>query len=181
VEARETEAARARERPGKEQGQRSIAPLLLLLAAGLVAAALLALRVHLEPPTVPPYALVPAGASADAGGAALGPSDRFQLDIAPQVPVVGAVGARGFLMRGDEVRAWDPPFRVERDGTVRLDGEVQTLFAGVPPGPWDVAVAVGRPETLPTAPRDILHARDAAVTDADAAWRLVRERVFLGR
>jgi hypothetical protein len=169
------------ENPGKETSQRSVAPLLLLLAAGLVAAALLALRVRLEPPTVPPYALVPAGASGDAGGIiALGPSDRFELDIAPQVAVVGAVGARGFLMRGDEVRAWDPPFRVERDGTVRLDGDVQTLFAGVPPGAWDVAIAVGRPETLPTAPRDILHARDAGATDADAAWRLVRERVLLG-
>ena len=92
--------------------------------------------------------------------------------------MTGAVAARGFLLRGDEVQAWDPPFTVDRDGTIRLDGPVEALFAGVPPGPWDIAVAVGRPETLPTAPRDVLRARDAGA--GDAAWRLVREHVVLG-
>jgi len=168
------------ENPLKERSGRSVAPLLLLFAAGLVAAALLALRVRLEPPTVPAYTLVPKDLSADAGALVLAPSDRFHLDIKPQVAVVGAVGARGFLLQGTDVRAWDPPFTVERDGTVRLDGSVATIFAGVPAGPWDVAIAVGRPETLPTAPRDILRARDALPTDGDAAWRLLRERIVLG-
>jgi len=176
VNAGDTEAP-PRQKPEEEKSRRSIAPLLLLLVAGLVAAALLTLRIRLEPPTVPPYALsvVP-----DAGVVVLKRQDRFRVDIHPQVEVVGAVGARGFLLRGEDVRAWDPPFTVERDGTVRLDGAVDTLFAGVPPGAWEVAIAVGRPETLPTAPRDILRARDAGAADADAAWRLVRERIVLG-
>jgi hypothetical protein len=57
---------------------------------------------------------------------------------------------------------------------------VDALFAGVPAGPWEVAIAVGRPETLPTAPRDILRARDGGAAGADAAWRLVRQRIVLG-
>jgi hypothetical protein len=54
---------------------------------------------------------------------------------------------------------------------VRISGPVDSLFAGVPPGPWQVAVAVGRPETLPTAPRDVLRARDS--DGGTTAWRLV--------
>jgi len=177
VIARGTERLPPREKPEKDTSRRSIAPLLLLPAAGLVSATLLVLRVRLEPPTVPPYVLVP---TANAGSVVLGQSDRFHLDLQPQASLVGAVGARGFLLRGEDVRAWDPPFTVERDGTVRLDGAVATLFAGVPQGAWDVAIAVGRPETLPTAPRDILRARDAGAAGADAAWRLVRERIVLG-
>jgi len=128
----------------------------------------------MEPPTVPTYAL----AAGDGGALVLHAGERFRLVVEPEGIVTGAVAARGFLVRGDEVQAWDPPFTVDRDGSIRLDGPVDTLFAGVPPGSWDVAVAVGRPETLPTAPRDVLRARDAGA--ADAAWRLVREHVVLG-
>jgi hypothetical protein len=66
---------------------------------------------------------------------------------------------------------------VAGDGTVRIAGDVDTLFAGVPKGEWEVAVAVGRPETLPTAPNDVLRARDQH--EASVSWRLVRERVIL--
>jgi hypothetical protein len=175
----------ASEAPAKEGSRRSATPLLLLLAAGVVAAALLTLRVRLEPPTVPPYTLVATGDAGDGVVArsdrwVVGRSDRFHLDLEPQAAVTGAVAARGFLLRGEDVRAWDPPFTVERDGTVRLDGAVDALFAGVPAGPWEVAIAVGRPETLPTAPRDILRARDGGAPGADAAWRLVRQRIVLG-
>jgi hypothetical protein len=76
------------------------------------------------------------------------------------------------------VRAWDPPVDVLRDGTVRIAGASAEVFAGVPDGLWDVAVSVGRPETLPTAPRDILEARARDHGDA-AAWRLGVERVLL--
>jgi hypothetical protein len=167
----------------KEAGRRptrSPAALLLLPAAGLVTAVLLVLRVRLEPPTVPLYVLAPAttGDAERASDKVLGPSDPFHLALEPRAAVEGAVAARGFLLRGEDVRAWDPPFTVERDGTVRLDGTVETLFAGIPRGPWDIAIAVGRPETLPTAPRDILRARDAGA--GDAAWRLVRHAVVLG-
>jgi hypothetical protein len=147
-------------------------------AAILVTATLLVLRLRMEPPTVPSYAL--ANAEADGGAMVLRAGGRFRLAVEPSGMVTGAVGARGFLLRGDVVQAWDPPFTVDRDGSIHLDGPVETLFAGVAPGPWEVAVAVGRPETLPTAPRDVLRARDAGVGAGDAPWHLVREHVVLG-
>ena len=159
-----------------ETRRRSVVALLLIPAAILVTATLLLLRLRMEPPTVPGYAL----AAADGGPVVLRAGERFRLVVEPERRVIGAVAARGFLLRGDEVHAWDAPFTVDRDGSIRLDGPVDALFAGIAPGPWEVAVAVGRPETLPTAPRDVLRARDAEAGTGDAAWRLVREHVVLG-
>lgn len=167
--------------------------LALLPAAGIVAVGLVSLRLHFQPPTVPEFAL------ADAHEAqVLGKGDRFHLEIRPDATVEGAIAARGFLVRTEaevpmvdtkaapaakaspEVRAWTPQFAIGADGVVRLDGAVEDLFAGVPPGAWEVAVAVGRPETLPTAPKDILRARDPGEAPAGRlSWRLVRQRVFL--
>ena len=147
--------------------------LALVPAAAAVAVALVSLRLHFQPPSVPAFAV--AGAQPDAVPLAAG--GNFELELRPLGPVAGAIAARGFLLRGDTVRPWDPPFSVSRDGTVRIAGAVDTLFAGVPPGPWEVAVAVGRPETLPTAPSDILRARGEQ--PENAGWRLVRERVVL--
>lgn len=143
-----------------------------LAAAG--ALVLVQFRLHFEPPTVPPYALV----GGDGGESAIGPGEVFEVEVRPASHVEGAVGARAFLLRGAEVRPWDPPFDVTRDGAVRIRGLVDTLFAGVPPGPWDVAVAVGRPELLPTAPRDLLRARGHDAGPA-AGYRLVLARVRL--
>lgn len=158
---------------GEKKG-RSLVPVVVVSVAVLGAGALLLLRMRVEPPTVPPYAL----GEDDGGAAVLRAGQLFRMVAAPKGIVTGAVGARGFLVRGNEVRPWEPVFAVDRDGTIHVEGAVETLFAGVPPGPWDVAVAVGRPETLPTAPRDILLARDAG--GADAAWCVVREHIVLG-
>jgi hypothetical protein len=148
----------------------------------LVTAALLVLRLHYQPPTVPAYVIDRAD-PAPAAPVELRPGGRFVLQVRPLGPVEGAVGARTFLVRDDTVRAWEAPFAVSRDGSVRIEGPVESLFAGVPAGAWDVAVAVGRPENLPTAPRDVLRARDGSLArsarDA-AAWHLVVERVRLG-
>jgi hypothetical protein len=151
--------------------------LVLLPAAVIVAVGLVTLRLYFQPPTVPAFAIAgaPAGSAGDAIPVAAGGS--FEVELRPEAPVTGAIAARGFLLRGDEVRPWDPPFSVSADGTVRIAGPVDTLFAGVPAGAWEVAVAVGRPETLPTAPNDILRARE--VDPRALSWRLVRERVFL--
>lgn|ERR1700690_3204360 len=148
--------------------------ILVVPAAVGVAAVLLALRLHFQPPTVPPYVL---GAPVDL--TVLRPGGRFELELRPTATVTGAVGARAFLVRQAEVRPWEPSFEVARDGSVRVGGTVDALFAGVPPGDWEVDVAVGRPETLPTAPKDILRARDADGDAGMAAWRLVRERIRL--
>jgi hypothetical protein len=148
-------------------------------AAVITSALLLFFRMKLEPPTVPAYAL----GGSDGGEVHLAAGGRFSLAAEPLGVVQGAVGARGFLVRGDEVRLWEPPFSVDRDGSVHIDGAVDALFHGVPAGPWDVVLAVGRPETLPTAPRDILQARTAPAVDGPeghAAWHLVREHIVLG-
>lgn len=153
----------------------AILPLLLVPAAAIVAGALLVLRLHFQPPTVPPYTLAQAEDPPP-----LRPGSHFEVNVRPTAEVTGAVGARAFLLRGTEVRPWDPPFQVARDGTVRIAGSVDALFAGVPPGEWEIAIAIGRPETLPTAPRDVLRARNADVSAGAAAWRLVRQRIRLG-
>jgi hypothetical protein len=149
---------------------------LLVSLAVAVAAGLLVLRLHFQPPTVPVYALVPPPGE---GELLVAHGKDFTVVARPEGPVVGAVAARGFLVRGNQVRPWDPPFEVTRDGSVRIAGKVDVLFAGVPEGSWDVALAVGRPENLPTAPIDVLHATAPAGTGA-AAWRLLRERIRLG-
>jgi hypothetical protein len=149
---------------------------LVVPAAAVVAGLLLLVRMRLEPPTVPPYARAAAGEDPIVAR----PGGRFALAIEPLGMVQGAVGARAFLARGDEVRLWDPPFSVDRDGSVHVEGTVDVLFRDVPAGPWELDVAVGRPETLPTAPRDILRARDATDSGAGwAPWHLVRARVVL--
>jgi hypothetical protein len=127
---------------------------------------------------VPRYALAPE--NPDGAETELVRGAHFEVDLHPTGPVVGAVAARAFLLRGNEVRPWDPPFEVERDGSVHIAGAVEALFANVPAGTWEIAVAVGRPETLPTAPKDILRARNTRTDGGAAPWQLVRERIKLG-
>jgi hypothetical protein len=152
---------------------------LLVGGALATAAALLLLRLHFQPPTVPRYELTGAAVSGERG-LELQRGGHFSMVLHPTGPVTGAVGARAFLVHDEVVRPWEVPVVVDRDGSVRLAGNVDAIFAGVPAGPWEVAVAVGRPENLPTAPRDILRARDGADDAGAAAWHLVRERVWLG-
>jgi hypothetical protein len=148
---------------------------LLLPVAALVAAGLVAIRLHYEPPTIPPYWIAePAGAGQRA--MVLTPGASFRTVLRPASAVKGAIAARGFLVRGTEVRPWSASPSVSLDGSVTIDGRVDALFAGVPAGAWDVAVAVGRPEVLPTAPRDVTRPRDEA---RPSAWRLLEERVVL--
>ena len=153
--------------------KRNRAALLLAPAAGTVAIALMLLRLHFEPPAVPAYSVRPAPPAA---GIALRRGGTFAIDLHPASPVVGAVAARGFLLQGQSVHPWDPPFSVDVDGEVHIAGPVGTLFAGVPDGAWEVAVAVGRPEMLPTAPDDVLRARAGTSPDT---WHLAWERIEL--
>lgn len=146
----------------------------VLLAAALAGAGvLLLLRLHFQPPTVPEYSL----AGDSSGEREVTRGGTFVLDLRPAGPVAGAVGARAFLVQGEVVRPWNVAYTVQRDGSVRIEGATDTIFAGVPAGAWEVAVAVGRPENLPTDPREVLHAPLVATTDGGAAWHLVRERI----
>jgi hypothetical protein len=165
-----------------DRPHRNAIALLLAPSAAVAAGALVLFRLHFQPPNVPRYqASVVADVEARAGDA--GPADEqtlrgdseLEIELRPQRPVTGAVGARAFLLRGDEVHAWDPPFSVGLDGIVRLSGRVDKLFEGIHGGRWEVAIAVGRPEVLPTAPRDVLARRnDDPVL---AGWHLVRTPV----
>jgi hypothetical protein len=154
------------------KAKRSIAAVALVATAVTVATVLVLLRLHFQPPLVPTYAL-----GEGTGEIALKAGDRFEMNLRPTRAVQGAIGARAFLLRGSEVRPWDAPFSVSADGSVRIAGRVDLLFAGVPRGRWEVAVAVGRPELLPTAPTDILRGRND--DPRPSGWRLVRERVWL--
>lgn len=150
-----------------------VVAILLVPAAAVVAVVAIVLRMHFQPPTVPMYSL-----ATDAGAEmTLRPGMAFELVARPTAHAAGVVAAKGFLFRGEERRPWDPPFTVDVDGTVRISGPVEALFKGVPSGTWDVAVALGRPETLPSMPGDVQRARD---TDGrPAAWHVIRQRVIL--
>lgn len=162
--------------PAKTTSGRTAA-LLLAPTAIFIAVGMLVLRMRIQPPTIPPYRIAPSASAALEPD--LRPGDRFSLTLEPVGQLTGAITGRGFLLRGDEVRPIDPEFLVDRDGTIHVAGDVGKLFAGVPPGQWEVAIAVGRPETLPTSPRDVLRARDADGGPSSAAWWLVRQRVRL--
>jgi hypothetical protein len=154
-----------------ESSGRVVAIVLVPLAA-IVALVAVFLRLHFEPPTVPPYALVGSG---DAE-VVLRPGASFEMVARPSTPPAGIVGAKGFLLRNGENRLWDAPYTAEADGTIRIGGTVDKVFAGVPAGAWDVAVAVGRPETLPSMPGDAERPR----TDTGpAAFHVVHQRVML--
>ena len=162
----------------------------LVAPAGiLVGAVLLVLRLHFQPARVPPYALATdSGQPSSAQPLLRGPGSRFEIEATPTIEVQGAVTARAFLVRspgtsggmdaGDDVRAWRVPMEIGRDGSVHVAGPVDALFAGVPPGEWEVVLAVGRPEMLPNNPRELLERGNA--DGGAAAWRVVRERVRLG-
>ena len=170
-------------------GNRSgkVAALVLAPTAAAVAVVMLVLRMRIEPPTVPPYrvtavrvmpdVLEPPEASAEL---ALHPGERLKLTLEPEGQLTGAIGGRVFLVRGEQVRPVEPQpeFFVDRDGTMHVEADASALFAGVAAGEWDVAIAVGRPETLPRAPADVLHA--PAPGAQGAPWFLVRQHVRFG-
>jgi len=143
----------------------------LVPAATLVAATMLLLRMKVQPPTIPPYVVAP-GAPTE-----IEPGTQLSLTLDPQGLLTGAVGAHGFLVRGDDVRPWEPEIVVDREGVIHVTGAVDQLFAGVPAGEWDLALVVGRPETLPRSSTDALRPRD--VDGGTAAWWLVRQHVHL--
>jgi hypothetical protein len=162
--------------------RRNLTAVALVLSAVVMASALIAMRNHFQPPKVPRYE---AAGDLQAGVRDAEPAQekvvrgggQFEMELRPESRVAGAVGARAFLLRRDEVRAWDPPYSVAVDGVVRISGPVDALFAGIPRGQWEVAVAVGRPEVLPTSPHDILRRRDDDPTFA--GWHLVRVPIRL--
>lgn len=112
---------------------------------------------------LPPYELSLAGEqplrSSPSGGheSAQGPfrfsgHEKLRATIRPQRAFDGRVGARVFLVRGEDVRLWPMPVDVSREGAIRIVTSLDTL----PPdstGNWEMAIVVGRPEALPDSPK----------------------------
>lgn len=146
----------------------------LVLAPGgvLVAVVLLVLRLNVEPLAIPPYSIA-AGAPTQ-----LAPGSTYTLEIDPKGALTGAIAAHGFLMRGNEVRQWEPLFAVDKDGTMHVQGPVDTLFKDVPAGAWDLYVVVGRPELMPRSLNDALKGLDAGA--GPSAWTLLHQSITLG-
>jgi len=82
----------------------------------------------------------------------------WRIDLRPSTRNEGPVGFLGFLVRENDVRPWAPPAEVGPKGTIRISGPVETLFAGVPEGQWDIFLVVARPE--------VLEARATSITKA---------------
>jgi hypothetical protein len=160
----------------RPRGNGRLAALLLVPSAVLVAVLMLALRLHFQPLAVPQYRL-----ETDAGAVeVLRPGGRVDLEATPQIEVQGAVTARAFLVSNGKAQPWKVPLEIGRDGSVHLVGPVDRLFADVPSGEWEIAIAVGRPELLPNDTRQLVVA-PADTDGGQAAWRVVRQRVLLSR
>lgn len=153
------------------------AALLLVPAAALVAMLLVALRLSMQPPVVPAYAMEVAGAQQGAADeeAAFSRGAPVEIALRPSTPVAGAVAVRAFVVRDGTERGWQVRFDVSPDGSARLAGPAGALFAGVPDGSWDIVVVVGRPEVLPMTARAALREPQGA-----SAWRAMRTRVRIG-
>jgi hypothetical protein len=78
------------------------------------------------------------------------PGGRISILARPAQRVEGAVEARAFLLRGGEARPWEVPITVAEGGAVRITGAAKQLFAGIPPGRYELVIAVGRPGSLPS-------------------------------
>jgi hypothetical protein len=171
----------------------------LLAAAPLVAAAA-AVFFFLRPvrsPAVPSYELMVAGgeqvqrSTPDAPPSEvrrLGPGSSLTLTLRPATRVEGPVAVRGALApvsatgtleRGGS-RVWSPPITITPEGAVRITGTKEALFQSVPAGTWEILVAVGRSEALPSGADALVDAAArASEPRSDDAVRVLRARVLL--
>jgi hypothetical protein len=106
----------------------------------------------------------------------LGPGSAIDLVLRPATPVSGPLAARGFVLQGGRVRAWDAPVVISEEGAVRIAGSYDALLGGIPSGPCELVFAVGRPGELPSSPEAI----GAALRDpAPRGFQLLRVPVVL--
>jgi hypothetical protein len=108
----------------------------------------------------------------------LGPGSLIDLILRPEQAVTEPVEVRAFLLRPGEARAWTPPMERSSEGAVRIHGSVESLLS-IPPGEWTLAIAVGRPGTLPTDPGELRFLVEAGRAPAAGSWRLLTRRFLL--
>ncbi|MCY1023557.1 hypothetical protein [Pyxidicoccus sp. MSG2] len=167
--------------PARGHRWRRLAPVLGAVAA---AAAVLLLALPREAPPLPGYTLSVSSEQAVRAGAPepevprLGPGSRLDVLLRPEQAVDGPVEVRAFLLRPGEARAWTPPLERSPDGAVRIQGPVDALLS-LAPGEWTLAIAVGRPGTLPEAPDEVLARVEEGRAPEAGTWRLLTRKFLL--
>jgi hypothetical protein len=106
------------------------------------------------------------------------PGTRLDLTLRPETAVTGAVAVRAVLSRDGRVQRWDAPAEIQPDGVVRIVAPRDTAFPGVAPGPWELIVAVGRHDDLPSTP-EALDRAPARVEARARAYHVARVRLLL--
>jgi tetratricopeptide (TPR) repeat protein len=173
--------------------------LALAVAAPLLAAAA-GLLLALRPPAFAPLPDYQVDQVEALGGAAerrsgaeasdepihLAPGTSLHLRLLPFTEAKGPLAVRAALVRDGRAEAWRAPATFEPNGIVEVVAPRDTAFAGVAGGAWELVVAVGRPDALPSTPeglvrpppnRDVKVVRVKLALDVDQAPPL---RVELG-
>jgi hypothetical protein len=88
------------------------------------------------------------GEPADDRPLALSPSARVEIVARPATKLQGSVAIRVLFARGREVHRWNIDAEISPDGAVRI-ARAATGPLPVAPGPWDLVVAIGRPDAMP--------------------------------
>ncbi len=137
------------------------------------------------PPPLPPYRLELSATALQQRGDApavegeivvhLGAGDHVVVVLRPAARVEGPVAARAFWRGAGPAEVWSAPLEVADGGAVRLDGSGDALFGGRP-GRWEIAIAVGRPEAMPTDAAQVFQMLDEGGVDPEAPYRLLTAR-----
>ncbi|WP_437756332.1 hypothetical protein [Sorangium sp. So ce1389] len=138
-------------------------------------------------PPVPPYAVAVSGgdqtmraapdaAPEDGQATSIGPGSRLEITLRPATRVEGPLEVRAFLIRDGEARPWDVKVELSSQGAARIAGDSEALFQGVPAGRFQIALAIGRPGSLPAGPEDVLRALKLGET---AGFRLLQREIRL--
>jgi hypothetical protein len=148
---------------------------LLIPIAALFAVTLVTLRLRNQPPDLPGYTLTLEGEAGTKSPSPLRVGGPLELVLRPTGKVTGAVGARAFFVRDGKGIVWETAKpHVTPDGTVRLTG---ILDPPLPPGEWDLAVAVGRLEMIPLTPELIVFALQNDEGAPTGGWVLLHHSV----
>ncbi|XXY45103.1 hypothetical protein WME91_34385 [Sorangium sp. So ce269] len=182
------------------------APVVLAATSALAAAAALLLLFRLAPPRsqdqdsgpaappgaqsfppMPAYAVAvsggdqtmrsaPGAAPEDGQATSVGPGSRLEVALRPATRVEGPLEVRAFLIRDGEARPWDVKVELSSQGAARIAGDREALFQGVPAGRFQIALAIGRPGSLPAGPEDVLRALKLGETPG---FRLLQREIRL--
>jgi hypothetical protein len=87
----------------------------------------------------------------------LGPGAELRIRLRPESDVTGPLDVRLAIVDARGPLRWNAPYRVSPSGVVEIAGPVSSLIEG-PNGRREIAVAVGRPGSVPESATDIVNA-----------------------